>query len=253
MSRYCVLYLAAVLLMLQAVKHGPSPLRLAVCGVLSGLTILTYNSLLAPLAVFMACAVLPVKWNPLRLPLTSVIVIVLLASLVVMPWSVRNLFVFKQWVTVRSNFGLEFRIGQNDFPDPWQIHPYYSTETRAHPESGKPAAFAAFGRDGREWVREHPGQVCAENIEASILLLDSEGPIRGIVRGCVVRILRFLAARHPKTSSRSHCRYAVAGLSQYIIFFNRCLDTQQPIGFSLYLMASVPIPGLLAKIRSGGD
>jgi hypothetical protein len=246
------LFICAVLVMLQAVKYGPSPLRLTVCGVLSGLTILTYAALLAPLAVFMASAAVPFKRNPLRLPLRSVIVLIFSTSLVVLPWSVRNLLVFKQWVTVRSNFGLEFRIAQNDFPDPWQIHPDYNEETRELIRRvGEPAAYAAFGKDGRQWVRGHPIEFVKRTLRRVVHFWIPTGWPPRYVASFVVALCAFygflllVIQKHPAAFIIGMLWLAYPAVYYLLESLPRY---QQPIAFSLYLMASVPIPRLLTSI-----
>jgi len=241
------LFVSAVLVMLRARRYGASPLLPFVSGVLSGLTILTWNSLLAPLAALMVCAAIPVRWNPLRLPPSSVLVMILSASVVVLPWSLRNLRVFHQWVTVRSNLGLEFRLAQNDFSQGGfsTIHPAGSPETRGLMRRvGEPAAYAALGRDGLQWVRAHPVEFAKRMLKRMVAFWIPKGPSLRYAASFAVALaalcgfLLLLIQKHPAALVvgivwltfpavyylvRSHPRY------------------QQPIAFSLYLMASVPI------------
>ncbi len=243
------LFICAVILILQAKRYAPSPLRMTASGVLSGLTILACNSLLAPLAVLIVCAALPIKWNPLRLPLTSVIVMVLSTALVVIPWSVRNLLVFNQWVTGRSNFGLEFRLAQNDLSGDesmQKIHPANSPETRELIRRvGEPAAYAALGRDGLKWARTHPIEFVERTLKRVVYFwiprtklpryVASFAVAFGALWGFTLLVIR----KHPAAFIIGILWLTFPAVYYLVLSYPRY---QQPIAFSLYLMAAVPIP-----------
>ena len=251
------LFICAVILMLQAKRYAPSPLRLIASGVLSGLTILTCNSLLAPLAVLIVCAALPIKWNPLRLPLKSVIVIVLSTTLVVIPWSVRNLLVFNQWVTVRSNFGLEFRLAQNDLSGEasmQKIHPANSQETRELIRRvGEPAAYAALGRDGLKWVRAHPIEFAERTLKRVVYFwIPRTRPLRyvasfAVALGALWGFTLLVIRMHRAALIVGILWLTFPAVYYLVLSYARY---QQPMAFSLYLMASVPISVVSRKHHS---
>ena len=241
-----VLLLCALLTLLHAIQSGPSAGHLAAFGVFSGLAILTHNSLLAPLAALAVITAIPVARNPLRLPARSLVLMAAPALLIVLPWSVRNLIVFKQWVTVRSNFGLEFRIAQHDlspFPATVQVHPCHSARTRALIANvGEPAAFAALGREGMEWIRRRPLEFVLRTLKRIVHFWVPAGSKWRTVLSLLVTLTAFggylllAGRRHPAALvigllwlAYPAVYYVLQPLSRY----------QQPIGFSLYLLTMV--------------
>ncbi len=249
------LFICAMLILVRAVEYPGSRRLLTLFGLLAGLAILTYNSLLAPLAALMVCAILPFRRNPLRLPVKYVFGMLVLTSLVVLPWSIRNFLVFKQWVTVRSNFGLEFRIAQSDFsPDDatMQIHPASSEQTRALIRKlGEPAAYASLERDGFEWVRSHPLQfvrrvlwrvicfwvpVASSHLKRFISLIVACAALSGFL----------LLVRHKHPAAVIIGLVWIAYPAVYYLLQSEA-RYQQPIAFSLYLMAAVLIRELLTR------
>lgn len=246
-------FICALLTLLRAVKYGGSRRRCVVFGLLAGLTILTYNSLLAPLAALLACAGLPFKRNPLRMPIKYVVWMVVSAAVIVLPWSIRNLVVFRQWVTVRSNFGLEFRIGQSDLSSDdatMQIHPANSKQTRAliH-ELGEPAAYAVLKREGFEWVRGHPSEF-VRRVWRRVIYFWIPGAsshakrVISLLIACagLAGLLQLVRQNH-----RAALTIGLVWIAYPAVYYllQSGARYQQPIGFSLYLMAALLIQALL--------
>ncbi len=246
-------FICAILIMLRAVKYGASGRRSILFGLLSGLAILTYNSLLAPLAALVACTALQFKRNPIRLPVKYVIWMTVSTSLIVLPWSIRNLVVFKQWVMVRSNFGLEFRMAQSDPALAAQLHPAHSEKTRALiRELGEPAAYAALGKDGFEWVRSHPSQF-AQRVSSRVLYFWIPGASShrkraiSFVIACAALYGFLLLIKHGHPAALIIGLVWIAYPAVYYLL-QSLPRYQQPVGFSLYLMASIPIRELLIRL-----
>lgn len=90
------------------------------------------------------------------------------AALVCLPWGVRNARALDGVFFVRSNFGLELRMGNHEDAPAWIDHPHFRVGPR-HPrvleseasklrEMGEVPYMRAAGREARAWIAEHPGR-----------------------------------------------------------------------------------------------
>ncbi len=130
-------------------------------GALGGLGALTEPVVLAvvPLLGLWTC------WRRLRkreswlLPMTTA---ALGAIAVMAPWFVRDYETFHQLIPIRSGFGLELYIGNNADSLHWvdrSLHPNHSdAELAEYAQSGELAYMAHKARQGKEYIRSHPGQ-----------------------------------------------------------------------------------------------
>jgi 4-amino-4-deoxy-L-arabinose transferase-like glycosyltransferase len=84
---------------------------LMVIGVIWGIAALTNTALLSVMPVFLLC---PYLGKPLRLPFRPIALILLVSTLVVFPWCLRNWRELGAVVPVRSNFGEEFWLGNHE-------------------------------------------------------------------------------------------------------------------------------------------
>lgn len=94
--------------------------------------------------------------------------LVAVAALVAcIPWGVRNYRVFDAVFFVRSNFGLELRMGNHEGAEASIDHPHFRNEPphpRTHPEDalkvrewGEVAYMRESGAAARTWIAENPG------------------------------------------------------------------------------------------------
>ncbi len=130
-------------------------------GALGGLGALTEPVVLAvvPLLGLWTC------WRRLRkreswlLPMTTA---ALGAIAVMAPWFVRDYETFHQLIPIRSGFGLELYIGNSADSLHWvdrSLHPNHSdAELAEYAQSGELAYMAHKARQGKEYIRSHPGQ-----------------------------------------------------------------------------------------------
>ena len=81
-------------------------------------------------------------------------------TLFMIPWTVRNYRVFGKFIVLRSNFGLEFWLGNNpDVPDTWSpwLHPDDSREeAEKYRKMGEIAYMAEKNSKALSFIRQHP-------------------------------------------------------------------------------------------------
>jgi len=107
-------------------------------------------------------------WRSDRGKWRSAALVALAAFLACVPWGVRNYRTFDAVFFVRSNFGLELRMGNHEGAEASIDHPHSSGEPphpRTHPaealkvrEWGEVPYMRESGRKARAWIRSHPGE-----------------------------------------------------------------------------------------------
>ena len=105
--------------------------------------------------------------------LSGCAIVIGVSLLCVFPWALRNKQVLGHFVFLRSNFGLELFIGNNErangktFPIDWNdpsdptinIHPFTNPDVRAElKEQGEIEFMKARGAEARAWITENPLQ-----------------------------------------------------------------------------------------------
>ncbi len=103
--------------------------------------------------------------------LTRGLLLASMSALVISPWAVRNYRELGGFIPLRSNFGLELAVGNNDnangigYDPSWEdsaradspMHPFRNSEERARLRSmGERAYMEAKQREGMAWIRTHP-------------------------------------------------------------------------------------------------
>ena len=99
---------------------------------------------------------------------TSAAIVLLGAFLVSIPWGVRNYRTFDAVFFVRSNLGLELRMGNHEgatanISDPhfndWPPHPRtHASDARKIQEMGEVPYMRESGRQALEWIESHPAE-----------------------------------------------------------------------------------------------
>ena len=111
--------------------------------------------------------------NDLRRKLRHALVLTIVVASIIAPWSYRNFQVLGAFVPIRSNFGLELAIGNNDqatgmtpfttgsptSPGLSPLHPFSSdTEREKLKKMGEARYMASRMTEAITWIRHHPGQ-----------------------------------------------------------------------------------------------
>lgn len=85
---------------------------------------------------------------------------------VISPWILRNRIVFGEWVFIRGNFPLEFRMGNYHGSNWMGWRGYHPTRNPAQLERfvrlGERAYFKEVGKEGYDFVKSHPGAFMEE-------------------------------------------------------------------------------------------
>lgn len=171
-------------------------------GVLWGFALMTNPSLGSMLPVLLGWAVYRGLRNT-KLSLSRPAIALSVAVILCIPWTVRNYIAFHKLIPLRSNFGLELWVGNNDNFDPNSqtvppIDPARA-ELREYVRIGETAFMAAKGREAREFIRTHPRlEVTLWWRRFMATWMGSENPVKGfqeaetkLVR--VVLVSNFLA------------------------------------------------------------
>lgn len=120
----------------------------------------------ALLPVMLGCLAFELWWGRRRGKWARAGLVAAGALLACVPWGWRNYAVFHEVLFVRSNFGLELRIGNHDGADA-DIHVSEARKPLCHPrvqveearkiqEQGEVAYMRAAGKEAIEWIRTHP-------------------------------------------------------------------------------------------------
>ena len=220
-------------------------------GVASGLAVLSYESLLAPVAGLLACGLVVSRhWRrPEAWRFAGLATVCLL--LVVLPWSVRNWVVFHRWVLVRSNFGLEFRLAQHPMGDELNaslsmVHPYNKPEilSRVRRE-GEPAVYHGFLIEGLDWIRNNPVIFAKRTIRRIVTFWFPVGiGFRRTLASLFFVVLAFVGVqRLRKAKPRVWFGIACIWLTYPLVYYlvPGYVRYRQPIEFTIYLMAALEI------------
>ncbi len=159
--------------------------------------------------------------------LTRGLVLAVMSVLVIAPWTIRNHRELGGFIPLRSNFGLELAVGNNDnvngigYEPSWEgperpgvpPHPFRNPAEGAKRQAmGERAYMAAKQREGMEWIRTHPSRFATLTFRRFMLfwfptpdLWMAPTPLRGlkaaisgvIGAGALLGLAGLFAARHP--------------------------------------------------------
>jgi 4-amino-4-deoxy-L-arabinose transferase-like glycosyltransferase len=154
------LLLAVLVLATLAVRETPRAAAWAGYGALWALAALTNPSLFSLLPFLLGWAAWRAQAAGMRwVRLATLSAAVFVAGMA--PWVVRNYIAFGEFIPFRSNFGLEFYLGNNEHvPDTWAwwLHPNDNDEERARfLELGEIAYMKDKQRQAVAFIRSHPG------------------------------------------------------------------------------------------------
>jgi 4-amino-4-deoxy-L-arabinose transferase-like glycosyltransferase len=132
-------------------------------GLLWGITLLTNATLLALLPFllgWLAYRRLKLSAGTAKATLAKPALAFGVALLCCVPWTIRNYYVFHQFVPLRSTLGLQLWIGNNENPqEAWkeELHPIFNSAERAHYiEIGEIEYMREKQRDAIEFILTHP-------------------------------------------------------------------------------------------------
>jgi hypothetical protein len=159
--------------------------------------------------------------------LTRGLVLAVMSVLVIAPWTIRNHREMGGFIPLRSNFGLELAVGNNDeangigYDPSWEgpagagfpAHPFRTVEERTRLLSmGELAYMRAKQREGIAWITTHPGRFATLTLRRFALFWfpspdfwTAPTPLRGlkaaisgaISAGALLGLVGLFAVRHP--------------------------------------------------------
>jgi hypothetical protein len=142
-------------------------------GIAWGISLLFVSALLPMFVVFVIAGAYFCSIAGTRRYLSFAAVEVLVATLFLAPWAIRNYFALGSPIFTRSNFGLELRISNNDFASPDQrvnlinglydkYHPLQNAAEAAKVrEMGEVAYNKEAGDEAKRWIEAHPAHFLA--------------------------------------------------------------------------------------------
>jgi 4-amino-4-deoxy-L-arabinose transferase-like glycosyltransferase len=197
--------------------------------------------------------------------LTRGLLLASISALVISPWAIRNYRELGGFIPLRSNFGLELAVGNNDkangigYDPSWEgpagadfpAHPFRNIEELTQLRSmGERAYMEAKQREGITWIRTHPGRFAALTAHRFVLfwfptpdLWTAPTPLRGfkaaisaaISAGALLGLAALFASRHP---SRWFLLAALFGASAVYFILHVGVRYRYPvIGLSTLLAA----------------
>jgi 4-amino-4-deoxy-L-arabinose transferase-like glycosyltransferase len=126
-------------------------------GLLWGVIVLTNGSLASLLPV--SAAYLIVKRKTVRTAQLLVVTIVV-ACVIAMPWWIRNWQAFHKFIPLRSNFAMELYLGNHEGTEGLNMfwdHPFWNeAEMERYRQRGEIAYLDEKGELARTWIRSHP-------------------------------------------------------------------------------------------------
>ena len=154
--------LITLLLMAWRLAEGARTREWAAWGMLWGVAALLNPSLLS-LLPFAGLWIAYRRWRAKQAFLGGAIIASLLFFAVIAPWLVRNYKTFHKPVFLRTNFGVELRLGNGPGADGlsmgYELHPTHSpSEFARYKQMGEPAYVAHQKREAVDWIKANPGQ-----------------------------------------------------------------------------------------------
>jgi hypothetical protein len=229
-------------------------IRAVVFGVASGLAVLSYQSLLAPIASVLLCGIVFYRRPPRR---HFSVVAASVLCLVILPWSVRNRLVFHEWVLIRSNFGLEFRMAQHPMGDQLGatlrlVHPYGNPATLALVRQiGEPSAYRKLLNDGLQWIYANPAVFVRRTICRVVWFWIPVGlglyrTLASLIFTTVAWVgVKALIKTRPATGMTVASVWVTYPLVYYLV--PGYARYRQPIEFTIYLMAALGMFALFGR------
>ena len=151
------LFVMMIVLVLWVLAHrDPSPQTAAMLGVIIGLSVLTRGE--GPLMFLMPVA----AWFPRigrRELAERMAVVVGVAVLCVVPWTLRNYSVFHQFIPVSTNFGSTFWAGHNPTATGEQTYPPASLTAQAGPSNARFYQIEqskVLQKAATDWIKQNP-------------------------------------------------------------------------------------------------
>ena len=251
----------------QGWRRGP----VCLAGVLLGIT-----ALLSPVVLFAAGLQLLaslVSPTERRRALAAAGLMLGIAALIVLPWVVRNAVVFGRLIPLRSNFGLELAIGNNDATDGrtyfegfGPMHPWTNPSERARVAAmGEDAYVCEKRSQSLRWIAAHPDRFAALTLHRAWLLffsppalrhgpgapLESYAVIQGMLAAVALVGLGWLAwCRHP---SAAPLAASVFGFCLPYLLTHVNLRYRLPLPLLLALPALALVLAGLRAVRLGGN
>jgi hypothetical protein len=128
----------------------------------------TFHVQPAVLTVVLGCMLFEVWWNSNPQRFLNLGLMIITIVVVCIPWTWRNYQVFGEFIFIRSNFGLELRMGNHDGVVPTMDvletieehrHPaMHFTEVRKVRDMGEVDYMREAEAEAWEWIRENPGE-----------------------------------------------------------------------------------------------
>jgi hypothetical protein len=161
----------------------------------------TFHLQPALLTVFLGCVAFELWWRRSRRKWALSAVTILGVVLACLPWGVRNYARFDAVFFIRSNLGLELRMGNHegaaaamDVMDMREEHRHprtHETEALLLREVGEVAYMRGAGREAVAWIRSHPGKFL--QLTASRVVHWWCGPLHAPMYALLVTALTLLA------------------------------------------------------------
>ncbi len=146
--------------------RSPAPPSLSASLALGAFAGIAFHVAPALLPVVLACAAFELWWLKGRRKWPGALAVAIGALVTCAPWAIRNYIALHDVFFVRSNFGLELRIGNHDGAQadvwtqkPGRLHPGNSAEEAAVVRDLGEARYMARVRDeALSWIRAHPAE-----------------------------------------------------------------------------------------------
>lgn len=154
--------LITLLLMAWRLAEGARTREWAAWGLLWGVAALLNPSLLS-LLPFEGLWIVYQRWRAKRAFMGGAIIASLVFFAVIAPWLMRNFETFHKPVFLRTNFGVELRLGNGPGADGlsmgYELHPTHSpSEFVKYKQMGELAYVAHQKREAVDWIKANPGQ-----------------------------------------------------------------------------------------------
>jgi hypothetical protein len=221
-----------------------------------------------PVVMGFAAVYLWRKRPPMRAAVRDGLVMLGAAALVVCPWEIRNYIAFGEPFLVRSNFGLELYVSNNDaalanyvdnISTPYfqSVHPFTS---RAEAVRVKEMGEAAYNREkfkaALDWIRSHPGRFSRLTAERAVNFWFPDQTRRSaeILLGLVTLLAAAGFWRLWRDNPGAAAVPATLLITYPLVYYvlQNYIRYEHPIYWVLVLLAAYPFGRMAERAYSGG-